>query len=166
MDGRGWLKKKGDDCGSTAFIAIIGGDPTRFERSRDIGAYLGLIPKQDQSGDKDKQLHITHAGSGLIRTVLVECAGVALQSNAKETDIKLKGLRIAMNGGGIAKKKARTAVARSLAVTMLALLKNPDAEYVPLSEEGKRRFERYHAEMEYLVMQKAAKKERKEKKAA
>ena len=91
---------------------------------------------------------------------------MALQSNAKETDIKLKGLRIAMNGGGIAKKKARTAVARSLAVTMLALLKNPEAKYVPLSEEGKRGFERYHAEMEYLVMQKAAKKERKENKAA
>ena len=154
------------EIGSTAFIAIIGGHPTRFERSRDIGAYLGLIPKQDQSGDKDKQLHITHAGSSLIRTVLVECAGVALQSNAKETDIKLKGLRIAMNGGGIAKKKARTAVARSLAVTMLALLKNPDAEYVPLSEEGKRGFERYHAEMEYLAMQKAAKKDRRATKAA
>ena len=154
------------EIGSTAFIAIIGGDPARFDRSRDIGAYLGLIPKQDQSGDKDKQLHITHAGSSLIRTVLVECAGVALQSNAKETDIKLKGLRIAMNGGGIAKKKARTAVARSLAVTMLALLKNPDAEYVPLSEEGKRGFERYHAEMEYLAMQKAAKKDRRAMKAA
>ena len=154
------------EIGSTAFIAIIGGDPTRFDRSRDIGAYLGLIPKQDQSGNKDKQLHITHAGSSLIRTVLVECAGVALQSNAKETDIKLKGLRIAMNGGGIAKKKARTAVARSLAVTMLALLKNPDAEYVPLSEEGKRGFERYHAEMEYLAMQKAAKKDRRAMKAA
>ena len=154
------------EIGSTAFIAIIGGDPTRFEHSRDIGAYLGLIPKQDQSGDKDKQLHITHAGSSLIRTVLVECAGVALQSNAKETDIKLKGLRIAMNGGGIAKKKARTAVARSLAVTMLALLKNPEAKYVPLSEEGKRGFERYHAEMEYLAMQKAAKKDRRAMKAA
>ena len=152
--------------GSTAFVAIIGGDPDRFEKSRDVGAYLGLIPKQDQSGDVDKQLHITHAGSQLIRTVLVECAGVVMQSNAKETDLKLKGLRIAMNGGGIAKKKAKTAVARSLAVTMLALLKNPDAEYVPLSEAGKRGFERYHAEIEYLAMQKAAKKERKAMMAA
>ena len=152
--------------GSTAFVAIIGGDPDRFEKSRDVGAYLGLIPKQDQSGDVDKQLHITHAGSQLIRTVLVECAGVVMQSNAKETDLKLKGLRIAMNGGGIAKKKAKTAVARSLAVTMLALLKNPEAKYVPLSEEGKRGFERYHAEIEYLAMQKAAKKERKAMKAA
>ena len=148
------------DIGATAFVAAIGGDPDRFEHSRDAGCYLGLVPKQDQSGDKDKQLHITHAGSCLVRTVLIECAGVVLQSNAKETDLKLKGLRISMNGGRIARKKARTAVARGLAVTMLALLKNPDREYIPLSEEGRRGFERYHAEMEYLGMRKAAKKER------
>ena len=154
------------DIGATAFVASIGGDPDRFEHSRDAGSYRGLVPKQSQSGDKDKQLHITHAGSCLVRTVLIECAGVVLQSNAKETDLKLKGLRIAMNGGGIARKKARTAVARGLAVTMLALLKNPNAEYVPLSEEGKRGFERYHAEMEYLGMQKAARKEHKANKAA
>ena len=148
------------DIGATAFVAAIGGDPDRFEHSRDAGCYLGLVPKQDQSGDKDKQLHITHAGSCLVRTVLIECAGVVLQSNAKETDLKLKGLRISMNGGRIARKKARTAVARGLAVTMLALLKNPDREYIPLSEEGRRGFERYHAETEYLGMRKAAKKER------
>lgn len=148
------------DIGATAFVAAIGGYPDRFEHSRDAGCYLGLVPKQDQSGDKDKQLHITRAGSCLVRTVLIECAGVVLQSNAKETDLKLKGLRISMNGGLIARKKARTAVARGLAVTMLALLKNPDREYIPLSEEGRRGFERYHAEMEYLGMRKAAKKER------
>ena len=154
------------DIGATAFVAAIGGDPDRFEHSRDAGCYLGLVPKQDQSGDKDKQLHITHAGSCLVRTVLIECAGVVLQSNAKETDLKLKGLRISMNGGRIARKKARTAVARGLAVTMLALLKNPDREYIPLSEEGRRGFERYHAEMEYLGMRKAAKKERNSNPAA
>ena len=148
------------EIGATAFVAAIGGDPDRFEHSRDAGCYLGLVPKQDQSGDKDKQLHITHTGSCLVRTVLIECAGVVLQSNAKETDLKLKGLRISMNGGRIARKKARTAVARGLAVTMLALLKNPDREYIPLSEEGRRGFERYHAEMEYLGMRKGAKKER------
>ena len=46
------------------------------------------------------------------------------------------------------------------------MLKDTTREYVPLSDEGRKGFERYHAEMEYLVMQKAAKKERKEKKAA
>ena len=64
-----------------------------------------LVPQQDQSGEVDKQLHITHAGSDICRTALVECAGVALMSNAPETDIKLKGLRIAMRGGKAAKKE-------------------------------------------------------------
>ena len=147
--------------GSTVFVAAIGGRPDRFDHTRDIGAYLGMIPKQDQSGDDDKQLHITHAGADIVRATLVECAGVVMMSNAKDTDLKLKGLRIAMHGGGIAKKKAKVAVARALAVTMLALLKDPEREYVPLSEEGRKGFERYRAEMEYLVMSKATKKGKK-----
>jgi len=151
--------------GSTVLIAAIGGRPDRFEHARDVGAYLGMTPKQDQSGDTDKQLHITHAGSDIVRTTLVECAGVALMTNAKETDLKLKGVRIAMRGGKIAKKKAKIAVARSMAVTVVALLKDPEKEYIPLSEAGRKGFERYHAEMEYLTMQKAAKKEKAEKKA-
>ena len=151
--------------GSTVLIATIGGRPDRFEHSRDVGAYLGMIPKQDQSGEVDKQLHITHAGSEICRTALVECAGVAMMSKAPDTDIKLKGLRISMHGGKIAKRKAKVAVARAMAVTIVALLKDPAKEYVPLSEAGKKGFERYHAELEYLTMQKAAKKEKAEKKA-
>ena len=147
--------------GSTVFVAAIGGRPDRFDHTRDIGAYLGMIPKQDQSGDDDKQLHITHAGADIVRTALVECAGVAMMSNAKDTDLKLKGLRIAMRGGRIARKKAKVAVARGLAVTMLALLQHPEREYVPLSEDGKKGFERYRAELEYLTMQKASRKEKK-----
>ena len=147
--------------GSTVLVAAIGGRPDRFDHARDVGPYLGMTPKQDQSGDDDKQLHITHAGADIVRATLVECAGVVMMSNAKDTDLKLKGLRIAMHGGGIAKKKAKVAVARALAVTMLALLKDPEREYVPLSEEGRKGFERYRAEMEYLAMSKAAKKDKK-----
>ena len=43
-------------------------------------------------------------------------------------------------------------------MTMLAMLQHPEREYVPLSEEGKKGFERYRAEMEYLAMQKASRK--------
>lgn len=151
--------------GSTVLVAAIGGRPDRFGHAREVGAYLGLTPKQDQSGDSDKQLHITHAGSSIVRKALVECAGVALMTNAKDTDLKLKGLRIAMRGGKIAKKKAKIAVARSMAVTIVALLQHPEREYISLSEEGKKGFERYRAEQEYLTMQKAAKKEKMESKA-
>ena len=137
--------------GSTVFIAAIGGDPNRFEHSRDIGPFLGLVPSQDQSGDVDKQLHLTKAGSNIARRTLTECAGVILMSKAPETDLKLKGLRIAIRGGKIAKKKAKLAVARCLAVTMIALLKDPSKEYVALSETGIKGYKKYYSEMEYLA---------------
>ena len=86
-----------------------------------------------------------------MRRVLTECAHVVMKGSAKDTDLKLKGLRIALRGGKAAKKKAVGAVARGLAVRIVALLKDPSREYVPLSEEGRRGFERYRAEQEYLA---------------
>ena len=94
---------------ATGFVAVTGGDMERFEKPRDIGPWLGVTPKQDQSGDIDRQCHITKAGSPLMRRLLVESAKIA-------------------------KRKAITAVARSLAVLMVAMLKKPDMPYVPLSE--------------------------------
>lgn len=142
--------------GSTVIVAAIGGDADRFGRARDIGPYLGLTPRQEQSGETDRQLHITKAGSEIVRRALTECANVAMRSDARDTDVKLKGLRIAMRGGRIARKKARIAVARTLAVTVVALLKDPKATYVPLSERGREGFERYRNEMELLAMRKPA----------
>ena len=50
-------------------------------------------------------------------------------------------------------------------MTIVALLKDMTKEYIPLSKAGEEGFKRYHAELEYLTMQKAAKKEKAEKKA-
>jgi len=143
---------------STVVIAAIGGDVRRFEHARDVGPYFGMTPKTFQSGESDPQLGMTKAGSELVRKVLVECANVVMQEKAKDTDLKLKGLRIASRGGRIAKKKAKVAVARGLAVLVVALLKDPKREYVPLSKEGEEGFRRYRAEQEYLAMRKPAKK--------
>jgi transposase len=33
-------------------------DPYRFEKSRSVGAYLGLVPASDRSGDRDPQRRI------------------------------------------------------------------------------------------------------------
>ena len=138
--------------GATVVVAAIDGDPGRFEHARDVGPYFGQVPKTFQSGQSDPQLGMTKAGNDLVRKVLTECAHVVMKSNAKDTDLKLKGLRIASRGGKIARKKAIGAVARGLAVRIVALLKDPEREYVPLSEEGRRGFERYRAEQEHLAM--------------
>ncbi len=122
---------------ATAFVATIGGDVGRFERSRDIGPWLGVVPRQDQSGDMERQCHITKAGSRLLRRNLTESAQMIIRTGSVATDLKLKGLRICARGSKIAKRKAVTAVVRSLAVLMVAMLKKPDAPYVPLSDRGR-----------------------------
>ena len=137
--------------GATAVVAAIDGAPGRFTRARDVGPYLGMTPRKSQSGESDPQLGTTKAGNDLVRRVLVECANVVMKESAKDTDLKLKGLRIGAHGGSIARKKARIAVARGLAVLVVALLKDPSRKYAPLSEEGIAGFERYRAERALLA---------------
>lgn len=102
------------------FILTIG-DPTRFRRKRDVAAYLGLVPKRDQSGETDKQLGISKAGDTYLRKLLVGCAQYILGPFGPDTALKRKGLRIAERGGARAKRKAVVAVARNLAVLLLTL---------------------------------------------
>ena len=130
---------------ATAFVAVTGGDVGRFGKPRDVGAWLGLTPRQDQSGDTDKQCRITKAGSPLMRRLLVESAQMILRDGSADTDLKAKGLRICARGARIAKRKAVTAVARSLAVLMAAMLRRPDTPYVPLSERARAELERMRA---------------------
>ena len=96
-------------------------DPEYFERPRDVGAYLGLVPKRDQSGDLDKQLRISKAGDAYMRRLLVGAAQYMLGPFGGECDIRTRGLRLAGRGGRGAKNKAAVATARKLAVVMLTL---------------------------------------------
>ncbi|MGJ8634787.1 MAG: transposase [Luteolibacter sp.] len=114
---------------SLTFVLTIG-DPKRFARSRDVGAYLGLVPKRDQSGDTDKQLRISKAGNTYLRRLLVGAAQYVLGPFGPDCELKRHGLKLAERGGQRAKKKAVVAIARKLAVMMLALLRD-GADYRP-----------------------------------
>lgn len=92
-------------------------DPRRFEDSRDLGPYLGLVPKQDQSGGVDKQLRITRAGDNYLRKLLVNAAQHIL-NRGPETRLQQFGKRLAERGGRAAKMRAVVATARKLAITM------------------------------------------------
>jgi transposase len=105
---------------SLTFILTIG-DPTRFGRKRDVAAFLGLVPKRDQSGDTDKQMSISKAGDSYLRKLLVGCAQFILGPFGPDTALKRKGLKLAERGGPRAKRKAVVAVARNLAVLLLTL---------------------------------------------
>lgn len=106
-------------------------DPARFPHTRDVGAYLGLVPRKDQSGQTDKQLPITKAGNQQLRCLLVNCAHYILGPFGPPSHLREAGERIAARGGKSAKKRAVIAVSRKLAVTLLALWKS-GAEYQPL----------------------------------
>lgn len=114
---------------SLTFILTIG-DPARFKRKRDVAAFLGLVPRRDQSGETDKQLRISKAGNTYLRKLLVGCAQHILGPFGPDTALKRKGLKIAERGGPRAKRKAVVAVARNLAVLLLTLW-HDEAIYQP-----------------------------------
>ena len=90
-------------------------DPKRFKRSRDTGAYFGLVPKLDDSNKSSPQLRITKAGDPLVRRYLVSAARYILGPFGPECDLRRYGEAIAARGGKNAKKRAAVAVARKLA---------------------------------------------------
>ena len=96
-------------------------DPHRFERSRSVGAYLGLVPGRDQSGDSDPQKRISKEGDEMLRKLLVSCAHYILGPFGSDSDLRRHGEKIASRGGKNAKKRAAVAVARKLAVLLHSL---------------------------------------------
>jgi len=107
--------------------------PDRFPKARDVGPFLGLSPKRDQSGETDKQLRITKAGNGHMRRLLTNCSHYIIGPFGPPCDLREAGLRICERGGSIAKKKAVIAVARKLSVTLLALWRSGE-DYCPVKE--------------------------------
>lgn len=112
-----------------AFVLAVE-DPGRIEKTRDIGAYLGIVPRRDQSGDTDKSLGISKTGNAYVRRLLVQCAQYILGAHGPDCELKRFGLKLASRGGKAHKKKAMVAVARKLAVLMLSLWKSGE-DYQP-----------------------------------
>jgi transposase len=110
-------------------------NPTRFSKSRSVGAYLGLRPKQRDSGEQRPQLRITKAGDRLLRSLLVRCAHYILGPFGPDTDLRRAGLRMAERGGSASKKRAIVAVARRLAVLLHRLWVTGEG-YEPLRSEA------------------------------
>ncbi|MCH7725364.1 MAG: IS110 family transposase [Planctomycetes bacterium] len=112
-------------------------DVHRFDNARQVSAYIGLVPRQYQSGETDRNGRITKRGSRLLRAMLLECAWVSLQYNpwARATYDRICG------GQKTRKKKAAIALARKIAVVAWSMLKHetdwdPRRMGIVVEEEG------------------------------
>jgi transposase len=112
-------------------------DPYRFERSRSVGAYLGLVPARDQSGDRDPQKRISKEGDEMLRKLLVSSAHYVLGPFGSHSDLRRHGQKIASRGGKNAKKRAAVAVARKLSVLLHSLWVSAEV-YDPLRNARRR----------------------------
>jgi transposase len=100
-----------------AFVSAIE-HPERFRQSRNVGAHLGLTPRQYQSGEVDRRGRISKCGDELVRSYLFEAAGVLLTRVQRWWPLKAWAVRLAQRSGF---NKARVALARKLAVILHAI---------------------------------------------
>lgn len=118
------------DLTSLAYILTLD-NPERFAKSREVGPYLGMVPRQDDSGESSKQLRITKEGDTMVRKLLTGSAQYILGPFGPDSDLRRFGLKLAARGGKNAKKRAVTAVTRKLAVLLHRLWVTAE-EYEPL----------------------------------
>lgn len=105
---------------AVTFIALVD-DVARFESSDKLQSYLGLVPREYSSGEKQQRGHITKAGSSRLRSLLVECAwGILRRRNPQSEALEQWADRIAARRG---KRIAAVALARKLAGILFAMTK-------------------------------------------
>lgn len=107
-----------------SFVALVD-DPERFNRTSDVGAFLGLTPKRHQSGEVDWSGRVSKCGDGTMRGLLFEAASCLIRQVKRFSPLKSWAVRLAGRRGF---RKAAVATARKIAVLMLTLWKN-DTNY-------------------------------------
>jgi transposase len=104
---------------SEAVVAILD-DPHRFKNARQVGCYAGLTPRRWQSGQSDRQGHISKAGNPLLRELLVEVAWLGVRNRTWMLEVYQRVRR----GSDKRNKIAIVAVARRLLVKLWAMLRD------------------------------------------
>jgi transposase len=108
---------------ASCYVLTLDG-PDAMETNRQAGAFLGLRPRQGQSGDSDPQRGISKTGNTYLRSLLVQSAQYILSRHGADSALRRWGLKLAASGGKRGKKRAVVAVARKLAVMLHSMWKN------------------------------------------
>jgi transposase len=106
---------------AVAFLARIG-NPNRFNNSREVCAYIGLVPRLRESGKTKGGGSITKSGNTLLRSYLVQAAMHIARRRKNSSDPLVQWYERILKRRGW--KKARTALARKLAGIMYGVLKS------------------------------------------
>jgi transposase len=104
---------------SETVVAVLD-DPHRFKNARQVGCYVGLTPRRHQSGNTDRQGHISCAGNACLRELLVEIAWIGVRNKTWMKQVYENIHR----GSPRRKKIAIVAVARRLLVKLWAMMRN------------------------------------------
>jgi transposase len=119
---------------ATAYVLTLD-SPTAAEKSRAVGAFLGLRPRQRQSGECNPQQRISKTGNDYLRRLLVQAAHYTLGPFGPDSQLRRWGLKLAASGGRRGKKRAVVAVARKLAVLLHTLWRRGE-RYRPFPEQA------------------------------
>lgn len=114
---------------SAAFVAALD-TPDRFATAGQVASYLGLVPKDDSSGDRRRGGHITRAGSPRVRYLLVQAAWGILQGR-ETADLALRQWAegLAQRGG---RRVAVVGLARRLARILWAMWRD-GTDFAPVA---------------------------------
>ena len=101
-----------------SFVALVD-DIERFSSSAKLCSYVGLVPREYSSGEKQQRGHITKLGDSGMRSLLVECAwGVLRRPHPSTQALRDWALSIAARRG---KRIAAVALARKLTAILFAM---------------------------------------------
>ena len=104
-------------------VAAFVDDPERFRSAKAVGRYFGLVPCQDQSGDKNRLGHITREGPAVVRQLVAEAAW---QARRRSPTVRAYFERV-QRGDPQRKKIALVATAHYLVRVMWSMLKHGTA---------------------------------------
>ncbi len=100
-------------------VAAFIDDPQRFGNAKAVGRYFGLVPSQDQSGDRNRLGHITREGAPVVRQLVAEAAW---QATRRSPTVRAYFERV-QRGDPQRKKIALVATAHYLVRVMWAMLR-------------------------------------------
>jgi transposase len=114
---------------ATTFASTID-DASRFGAAKQVRSYLGLVPREYSSGERQRRGRISKAGGSRARTLLVEAAWALLRWRRPQNEALYDwAMRIAARRG---KARAVVALARKLAGILYAMWRD-GTEFDPLT---------------------------------